>query len=461
MSVTASALESQISYFASKIVSRKTGLLKGLRLLYRAADEAFIYTGIGELADTGVVFSSKGETSGTGVGQTSTHALMAAMGESLEGYSSYEMFHAVTLSTYEQFRTKGIAAVSPKELQLYSANQYDSPDFPFTPFGEELPIGWVKGYSLSTNEEKYLPAAQVYVSYKPSQKEKKICHTIFGGVASGLSYKRTLLSAIYETIERDAMMIWWLNQLPMERLRLDKNSECAERLQRITNSSSLAFETWKISMDIPVPVFFSLLTDKANGTVVGGFGTNLNPKTAFFKSIYECIQNRLGQLPMRHPWGRELYNTKIGFNVVDKVSADLGVEELIHKFSSSKNLYANLQFYLYPQTHACLDAVRSSRNTIDLGDIVDMSFNDAGDELEYCLLLLAKKGFDVIVTDLTAPDIAEMGFVNLRVNIPGLVPNSVCAWPFLGNKRLYDVPVALGFPRKEEAEMTRLPLPYA
>ena len=455
------ALERDLPHFVSRTLSRKTGILKGLRLLYRAPGEAPIFTGIGELPDLEVIFRSKGEVSGTGVGLAPGHALMAAMGEALEGYSSYESLHPVISASYRELTAQGEDAVSPFSLPLYSKTQYADPDFPFQPFTDDVKLGWIKGRCISSGEEKYIPADQVYIAYKPEAGVGKICHSIFGGVACGISHKRALLSAIYEVIERDAMMIWWLNQLPMPRVVCDDIHISSMKLHDFAKTNNISIETWSITMDIPVPVFFSLMTDKATGAIAGGFGTNLHPKTAFLKSIYECVQNRLGQLPMRHDWGRDLYNEKMGFTVLGNVDETLPLEDLARQFSASKNLYSNLQFYLYPQTHGCLEAVKASDHTIRLEQAENKSSGAVEADLEYCLQLLKERGFAVIMTDLTVADMAELGFVNLRVNIPGLVSNSVCAWPYLGNNRLYDVPTSLGFPGKTEREITRLPIPYA
>jgi thiazole/oxazole-forming peptide maturase SagD family component len=210
-------------------------------------------------------------------------------------------------------------------------------------------------------------------------------------------------------------------------------------------------------MDIPIPVFFGLVTDERNNAVAGGFGTNLNPERAALKALFECVQNRLGQLPMRSDWGRDLYNRKIRKTIFESAATSPSSEG----FSRMTDLNTNLHAYLEPQSHHLLDGIRSDAPPVPLSSIVNRSRGTARDDAEICLGMLEHKGFDVIVTDLTHEDVSDLGFVVLRVSVPGLVPNSVTAWPHLGNPRLYTVPPKLGFPHKSEADMATFPMPYA
>jgi ribosomal protein S12 methylthiotransferase accessory factor len=71
---------------------------------------------------------------------------------------------------------------------------------------------------------------------------------------------------------------------------------------------------------------------------------------------------------------------------------------------------------------------------------------------------------EVIAADLTTPDIREAGFTVVRVLIPQLQPLSQNHnIRFLGTKRLYEVPLRMGYmtKRRDETEITNLPHPFA
>ena len=60
-----------------------------------------------------------------------------------------------------------------------------SRDFVFGPLLKMRLYAGEKGYPPSPGTERSLPAALVYISYSPLENETPICHTIFGGIASG------------------------------------------------------------------------------------------------------------------------------------------------------------------------------------------------------------------------------------------------------------------------------------
>ena len=440
----------------SHLVSRKTGILKGLHTLFRAPAEPRLHVAISELTDSRRYLECYGEVSGTGVGLTEERALMSAIGEAVEAYCSYDIQQPLTLASYKEISKSDPHAVSPHELPLYSAAQYEQSGFRFRPFIEDAIVRWGKGVSAISGAERSLPAALVYISYSPLENETPICHTIFGGIASGTSYTAALLSGLYEAVERDAMMIWWLGQLPMAKVTLSPDSWLGEIFERCFACQGLTFELWHITMDIPIPVFFGLVTDTANNAIAGGFGTNLSPEVAALKALFECVQNRLGQLPLKWDWGKALYNDRKKKNIFA-----LDAPEASRQFSHMMDLNNNLQTYLDPEAHHLLDAIRSGTMETALTEIPNRSSGRAEQDLKTCLGMLQQRGFDVIVTDLTHEDVAYLGFVVLRVSIPGLVPNSVTAWPYLGNPRLYRVPCHMGFPPKTEGDMARIPMPYA
>lgn len=439
------------------LVSKKSGVLKGLNTLFRGAADPQVHVAISELTDSKRYLNCFGETSGTGVALTEGNALMAALGEAIEGYCAYDIQKTLTKGSYRQIVQSDPLAVSPQELPMYSQKQYKQTGFRYRQFNKDTVIRWVKGTSVISGKERSIPASFVYVSYTPESDEAPLCHTIFGGIASSTSYTSAMLSGLYEAVERDAMMIWWLGQHPTTKISLTSESWIGEIFKENFGDSGLTFELWNITMDIPIPVFFGLVTDTKNNAIAGGFGTNLNPNIAALKALFECVQNRLGQLPMKSDWGKSLYNQKNKQAIFSNQKADTSDSDYVNMTNLDKNLHT----YLAPEGHRLLDTVRSGESHIDLADIKNRSSNSATADLQTCLSILQEKGFDVIMTDLTHEDVADLGFVVVRISIPGLVPNSVTAWPHLGNPRLYTVPSALGFQQKTEHDMAMFPMPYA
>ena len=70
---------------------------------------------------------------------------------------------------------------------------------------------------------------------------------------------------------------------------------------------------------------------------------------------------------------------------------------------------------------------------------------------------LRARGLDVLVVDLTTPDVRELGFRVVRVLIPGLQPlHGDHRYPFLGGTRWSEVPFRLGLRDKALTEDERI-----
>lgn len=73
------------------------------------------------------------------------------------------------------------------------------------------------------------------------------------------------------------------------------------------------------------------------------------------------------------------------------------------------------------------------------------------------------RGLEVIVVDLTTPDVASTGMAAVRVIVPGTVGNAPAAFPFLGRGVLQDLAVVNGWRSAPlpESELNHFPIPHA
>lgn len=444
------------------VVDRRLGIVKVLSGLMRGADDPKFFLTITEISATSRINPFLGGISSTGVGLTHRDASNAAIGEALEDYCVSIVPENLVFSTWENLNRKGFQTLHPDEYPLFSRNQYNQADFPFSPFTTDTRLQWVPAHSLFSGEEKFVPASMVYSDYKPCPGEVQICPTIFAGVGCGRTKDQALLAALSEVIERDAMMIWWLNQHARNKCQFTPDSWIYNVLKEHFSSSNLQFELWDIGTDIKIPSFFGLLTDHANGLVSGGFACRLNPQLAALKALYECIQNRLGALSFKARSGVEEFNARLGMDLLhhpEQTTLQYGSEE--EAFSAMSQLNMNVQFYTDPERFFYLDTVRASpKKTLLPADSSDPRRVNFTAQVATYLEEIGSKGLDALCVDITLPDVRDLGFFVVRVLVPGLLPNSVTAWPYLGNPRLYEISTDLGFAKKTESEMTRVPMPY-
>jgi ribosomal protein S12 methylthiotransferase accessory factor len=81
--------------------------------------------------------------------------------------------------------------------------------------------------------------------------------------------------------------------------------------------------------------------------------------------------------------------------------------------------------------------------------------------LEQALAAVDAAGFDVLETDLTTRDIAELGLHVVKVIVPGLVPLTADhRFPALASPRFRDVPRRLGLADDGAFEFNPIPHPF-
>ena len=446
---------------ADKLVDSKTGVIKTCSGLMRGAHEPKFFIDLTEISGTQRVMPFLGGISSTGVGLTAEDAANAALGEALEDYCFSIVPDDLPLSTWRNLTRAGHSALHPEEYPLFSARQYAQVNFPFAPFTKDTPLRWVKARSFPEGTEKLVPAGLVYGSYQPLEQELRICPTNYTGTGCGGSMDQALLASLCEVIERDAMMIWWLNQLPFPRSRPRPDSWFKQILEERFEFSGLCLELWEITTDIGIPCFFGLLTDPFHQITSGGFSCRLSPEQAAFKALYECLQNRLGVLSLQDGSGVREVNARLGQKVLNYSLAEQYTCAETEGFATMSQLNMNLQFYADPDNFRYLDTVRSNQDEIIFPRPGHRPF-DVGpaEQLAAYIDALQRKGLEILVVDITLPDIADLGFFVIRALVPGLVPNSVTAWPYLGNPRLYTVPEYLGFKGKKEPQLETAPMPY-
>ena len=74
-------------------------------------------------------------------------------------------------------------------------------------------------------------------------------------------------------------------------------------------------------------------------------------------------------------------------------------------------------------------------------------------DIEFCLSILDDLGLEMLVADLTRP---EVGLSVVRVMVPGMVH----FWPRFGAERLYRVPVKMGWIEEPKPEKDLNPVPF-
>jgi len=196
-------------------------------------------------------------------------------------------------------------------------------------------------------------------------------------------------------VERDAVAIWWYNRLRQPEVPLEEAPDLAPLTDGL-RAAGWAVWALDLTTDLGVPVVAALARAETGGRWCVGFGAHLTRPLALERALSELAQlfRRDGR-DGPPPWADD---------------PCMG------------------EAHLHPDPGAPPPPPPA---------ITDEGAATCADLLDRMVGLLAGRGFEVLLTDLSRPDLP------LRVakmTVPGLRH----FWPRFGPGRLYDVPVATG-----------------
>ncbi|ORC51305.1 bacteriocin biosynthesis cyclodehydratase [Burkholderia sp. A27] len=343
----------------------------------------------------------------SGKGATDTQARVSALCEALERFSSvYQGDEMRVTACMEDLPDD--PPIHVNDLQQFSARQFDERDAINAltddvrkqvprPFSPRDVIDWTLAWSLVTGGRRLVPLSYCYAETPESAQPDVPCVHNPNGCAAGSCLEEAILQGLLELIERDAVAIWWYNQV--RRPGIDLASFADPYFDALVREyEALGWRLWAldISHDLAVPTVVALAENTSNGRFSIGFGCHLDARIATQRALTEVNQLLDLAADGPPPWDHA-------------------------KLSRTE--------FLYPAN----DMLRTTSSTwppVDAGTLKAA--------VEHCVARIASAGMDVLVVDKTRPDI---GLPVVQVIVPGLCH----FWPRFGARRLYSVPVRMGW----------------
>jgi len=355
-----------------------------------------------------------------GKGATFSEARAVALCEGLERYSGIWHGEEPAFSAAAADLQDGIdlfSALGFSDKQYAGRDEWNSQnDEPhaWVPkrLDSQLVIDWVPTWSLTGERTRYLPAALAY--YGHPDLRHMFCASDSNGCAAGASLCEAAVHGLLELIERDSVAIWWYNRVARPAIDLDSVAssqvdELRERYLRIGR------DLWALDLTtdtgIPVVAAVSALAHSGSEGIFYGFGADVNPSVAAIKAVLEMNQSHYSAevVPVG---GARRYRTDRSATLRWLRTATLESER-----------------YLVP------DPRQQPRRLPALSNTPEANWLD---DARTCIGRLQTLGLETLILDQTRPDI---GMPVCRVTVPGLCH----FWRRLGHRRLFEVPVKLGW----------------
>ncbi len=357
-----------------------------------------------------------------GRGTSAAEARESALGEAIERYSG--VYQGTEPRIRATGRELGERAIYPNDCMLFSDAQYDArtrrhdTSVPLR-FDEGASLDWTPVTPWMQGDTGYVLSAYLYYGY-PVAAETDFCRAESNGCASGRTREHAVLNGLLEVIERDAAAIWWYNRVSRPAVPLATvHDPVVESLHDAYEKQGRLFWVLDITSDLGIPTYAAVTRrfDDSPPEFLAGFGCHAAAPVALRRAVSEMHQMVVALATM-----------------IDRARLAPGLRSWLDTQLPGPA-------YLRPSGET---AWRSPEAEQEM---------DNATALESCARAVRAGGFEILVADLTRPDIAVP---SVKVLVPGLRPNR----PRFAPGRLYDVPVAMGWRDRPCAESALNPTPF-
>jgi ribosomal protein S12 methylthiotransferase accessory factor len=351
---------------------------------------------------------------GSGAHPDPRHAWAAAIGEAVERYSGVFLPGGTIRETTA--RALGERAVRPSRFALFDESQFAIPYFPLVPFTEDTPTTFVEGTSLADGSPAFLPAELVFLR-RPTSPHRPIGYATSSGLACGPTEDEAILAALFELVERDAVMLTWKCRLSLPLLDWSDDDAVTALDRRFFAATGLRVSVLDAGCFLGVPVAISVLhgPEGSGAALAVGAAAAATIGDAWLKAVAESFGV--------YRWLRQR-----AFEERDRVVIE---PDAIESFDDHMRFYADDE---RARLAAFLDRSAERRPT---AAVPPLEGSTPRAQIAALVSRLARHAGSAYAVDVTAPDVHELGLSVARVVAPELCALDVSHRArYLGGRRL-------------------------
>jgi ribosomal protein S12 methylthiotransferase accessory factor len=363
-------------------------------------------------------------------------ARFVAIAEAAERYAGMDVTdREVRVATARQLAGE---CLEPERYPRCSAHEHAHPQCPVIPFDPDRPMRWLRGVDLATGEATWVPAIMACSGLRGQNPDEQVTVPISTGNCVHSDPIEAVVGGLCEVIERDAVAVTWLQQLPLPRLAAADRSARLAELVEWHRRRFVTVHVFDATLDLGVPTALCVLAadhDLRAARLVGA-GTGRTLALAAEKALVEAtglrtgLQAAVGPVPAGPESFRQLADG----------ARYMGLPTRAHAFD----------FLLDDST---------PRTPRQPGDALPANPAAA---LAAIANRLEEAGMRAVAVDRTTEELAGVGLTAVCVVVPDLQPFSPHPLAqFTAHPRLYEVPRRLGWRVRTEKELNQWPNPLA
>ncbi|MDK8871777.1 YcaO-like family protein [Paracoccus sp. SSJ] len=427
----------QAERLGAALVSRRCGLVRELAPQGRGPEEPcppHLWTAT--LAHYDFRAAGPSERLNAGKGRTEAEARLSALGEAIERYSAYH---------WDASRVRvGPAlpgAITPADCVLHSEAQYRA-GLPYPRWSPATETSWIEGVELPSGRPVELPAGLVYLLSPLPRPQDHVAAVTSNGLAAGSDLTRAVIGGLCELIERDALMITWLNRLPATLIETPETGCMAAAIIRHYRRFGVVVRLLSLATDQAAFVVMAVAEnpDPAQGARIVGMGCDPDPASAVDKAMFELCQARP--------------------SMISRLARSDAAERLRGP-EDVRDLDDHPLYHALPRNLGAFDFLFASGSRVRLDDLPRPAVPDPEAVLARLVEVANAAGARIAYVDITAPDIAPLGPRVVRCFATGFQPiHFGHGEGRLGGRRLYEAPLRWGLRAEPLAEADLNPCPH-
>jgi ribosomal protein S12 methylthiotransferase accessory factor len=450
-------LRYQLNNLLKQTYSRRCGIIKSIFEHYCEPEIARVYnfsTILCKGSRYGDGYYDAPQNNGA-AGFNRMRSFVGAIGESLERYcSTFQDPSEYIFGSYKQMVKNGYNTFDPEKISLFSDNQYNHEEFPFKKFTRDTQVRWVECEQLNTDGSRtpiYFPCWIVYMPYARQPEELVMGYSISTGMAAGpVGSARATLSGMLETLERDAYIITWHNKMPVPKLDWKSSPKISQMVYDLFPDAEYADITLSLTTtDIQLPAMIATKVERnsPNACLTMGVAADIDLEKCAIQAIKEMVQ--------------DYYYIRYLVRAKEPV-------EITEDFSNIDDFEKRVVLWGYPEMLHHYDFLIGEANeTLTFAEARERfphfakTFSSDEERILHLVKLCNDLGFDVIHKDITTTDSYSLGVQVCKTFVPQAIPmEGDHNFRYFGGKRIYEVPVKMGYRETPLEESDFNPIPH-
>jgi ribosomal protein S12 methylthiotransferase accessory factor len=333
--------------------------------------------------------------------------------------------------------------LDPRMVSGFSGDQKNI--FSGYQFNKESLFCWTEGKSLFSGKKALIPSQLIFWNYnfqKYGWREPAIREQNTNGAGGHYALTKAILGGLYELIQRDGFLIYWLNGLSLQKIKNDSiEYEPLKNLLEDCQDLGLEVVFLNTMTELGVPSCICLVLDHSEtGPKVSlGGGCESDWSKALYRSlietlgVYHWIRLKKTELGEKYPY----------LEKIEKPFRDVSINQLKRlTLWANEKMFDKIKFFLEGEE-------------IDLNELTknQIKFTSPKKELEYLTEKFRSLGkeYEIFYYQAKHKMLDELGYFSVKVIVPALVPLYLREiYAPMGARRLKEVPPKIGFSSSKE-----------